>query len=170
MWIKLNPRFKSPLHPLLAGSCPFFLCVLSIKNEQRTQIDIFPKTYKWPTVHERHLISLIVRKMQIKPTMRCHLTAFRMAVTKNTGDSRCQDEEKREPCTVGRNVNWCSYCGKQHRGFSRIKNRTTIRSSSPVLGVCVSKSSGVRVLKLQLHSCAAVFIAAVFSRACWGTA
>lgn len=88
----------------------------------------------------------------------------------NQTHSRCQDEEKREPCTVGRNVNWCSYCGKQHRGFSRIKNRTTIRSSSPVLGVCVSKSSGVCVLKLQLHSCAAVFIAAVFSRACWGTA
>ena len=31
-------------------------------------MDIFPKTYKWPTVHERHLISLIIRKMQIKPT------------------------------------------------------------------------------------------------------
>ena len=30
-----------------------------------------------------------------------------------------KDVEKREPLyTVGENVNWCSHCRKQHRGFS----------------------------------------------------
>ena len=31
-----------------------------------------------------------------------------------------EDVEKKEPsCTVGRNANWCSHCGKQYGGFSK---------------------------------------------------
>jgi hypothetical protein len=33
--------------------------------------------------------SLVIREMQIKPTLRFHLTPFRMAKVKNSGDSRC---------------------------------------------------------------------------------
>ena len=33
-----------------------------------------------------------------------------------------KDMEKGEPShTVGRNANWCSYCGKQYEGFSKVK-------------------------------------------------
>jgi hypothetical protein len=32
---------------------------------------------------------LVVREMQIKTTLRLHLTAVRMAKIKNSGDSRC---------------------------------------------------------------------------------
>ena len=42
---------------------------------------------------EKHLKkcsrSLIIRKMQIKTTLRFHLTPVRMAKIKNSGDSRC---------------------------------------------------------------------------------
>ena len=56
--------------------------------------------------------------MQIKTSMRNHLTPVRMAKTKKTNVG--EDVEKGEPSdAVGGNANWCSHSGKQCGGSSK---------------------------------------------------
>ena len=63
-----------------------------------------------------HTTSFIIREMQIKTTMRYHLTPIRTAVIKKSTNNTGEGVQKRAPSyTVGGNANWYSHCGEECR-------------------------------------------------------
>ena len=52
-----------------------------------------------------------------------------------------EDVEKRKPSyTIGGNVNLCSNFGEQYGGSLKMKNRVTLLSSNPLLGIYSEKT------------------------------
>ena len=65
-------------------------------------------------------ISLIIREMHIKTTIRYYLTLVRMNIIKNLQTNPGDGVEKKEPSyTVDGIVNWYNYYGKQYGSSSK---------------------------------------------------
>ena len=91
--------------------------------------------------------------MQMKTTMRYHLTLVRMAILKRPQvRSVAEDSEERESlCTCCRNANWCNHRGKQQGFPQKIRNRTTMWWASPLLSV-YTKEMGTEYWREYLYS------------------
>ena len=80
---------------------------------------------------KRCSLSLIIREMQIKTTVRYHLTPVRTTIIKKSTNNKCQRRytEKGTFYTVCGNVNWCNFYGKKVP--QKTKNRVAIGSYNP---------------------------------------
>lgn len=70
---------------------------------------------------KRRSVTLDMREMRIKPTVRQHFTPSRTAIIKKTIRSVGENAEKLdEPsCLAGGHVKWCSHVGKQFGSSSK---------------------------------------------------
>ena len=105
--------------------------------------------------------SLIIRKIQIKTTMRYYLTLFRMAITKKSTISKCwRGRGERElSYTAGGDVSGCSHYGKCIEVPQKTKNRATYDPAIFLLGIYSKEMKSLS----QSEICTPMFIVALFT-------
>ena len=92
--------------------------------------------------------------MQIKTMMRYKLTSVRMAIIKNLQINAGEGVKKWEPSyTVGGNVNWCTYYGKQGFPGGSDSKVSACNAGDPGLIPGLGRSPGEGNGNLLQYSC-----------------
>ena len=77
---------------------------------------------------KKYSIYFAIKEMQVRVTLRFHLTPHRLAITEKTNNECLWGCGKRGRLfTAGGNVNYCSFYGNQDRGFSKTPIRELSR-------------------------------------------
>ena len=106
--------------------------------------------------------SLVIREIQVKVTMRCHLMPVRKSIIKNTKDNKCWYgyRERKYMYTISGIINWYSHHWKQYEGSSKkLKIELSYDPAIPLL------EKYWRIIKTvaQKDICTSTFITALFT-------
>ena len=132
--------------------------MILINKWEKTPTDFFPKIYRWLKVCEKMFNIADFREMQVKTTLRYHLTLARIAIIQSLPING-EVVKKREPCTLL--LERYIYVTTRETSMEvpwKTKNRVTIWSSNPT----PTHISGKDENSIQKETCTLIFIVALF--------
>ena len=89
--------------------------------------------------------------MQIKTTMRYHLTHVIMAVIKMISKNKCEQGygKRKRLCSIYGNVNWYSHCGKQF--LKMLKTELPYDPAVKLVGILPKEMQSRSLMYLQIY-------------------